>query len=60
MDHIPPLEPHCGSWTVSRKSDGEVIGEFFERRNVEMFNPEKVLIETTLQYLVRINRTARA
>ncbi|MDR8920512.1 hypothetical protein [Burkholderia multivorans] len=54
---IPELEPICGSWVVSRKADGEVIGEFFERRNVEAFDPEKVLVETALQYLIRINRT---
>ena len=56
---IAELEPYCSSWTVTRKADGEVIGEFFDRRNVELFNPEKVIIETTAQYLARINRDLR-
>lgn len=55
MRHIPELEHHCNSWVVTRKADGQVIGEFFNRKNVEQFNPEKVTIETTLQYLCRIN-----
>lgn len=53
---IPELEHHCGSWVVSRKSTGEVIGEFYERSNVEKFNPATCLIETALQYLYRLNR----
>jgi len=57
---IPPLEPHCGSWVVTRKSDGQVIGEFFHRRSVERFNPEKVLIETAAQYMGRLNRDPTA
>lgn len=52
---IPALEHHCGSWVVSRKDTGEVVGEFFNRSNVEKFNPEKVVIETALQYLNRVN-----
>ena len=53
---IPELEPHCGSWVVTRRDTGEVIGEFFHRPNVEKCNPDRVTIETALQYLVRINR----
>lgn len=56
---IPELEPHCGSWVVSRKADGSVIGEFFERSNVERFNPETCLIETAAQYLGRLNQGLR-
>ena len=52
---IPALEPHCGSWIVTRKADGQVVGEFFERRSVERFNPENVIIETAAQYLGRLN-----
>jgi hypothetical protein len=51
---IPELEEHCGSWVVSRL-DGEVVGEFFDRRIVERFDPKKVIIETAMQYLGRIN-----
>lgn len=52
---VPVLEHHCGSWVVSRK-DGSVIGEFFSRKNVELFNGETCIAETTLQYLCRINQ----
>jgi hypothetical protein len=52
---IPKLEPHCGSWVISRRSTGEVIGEFFDRRIVERFDQSKCLIETAAQYLGRIN-----
>lgn len=57
---VPALEPHCGSWIVSRRSTGEVIGEFFKRSNVEQFNPATCLIETAAQYLGRINAAIRA
>lgn len=52
---IPPLEPHCGSWIVSRKS-GAVIGEFYRRRDVEKFNGATCFAETAAQYLGRLNR----
>lgn len=54
--NVPELEHHCGSWVVTRRSTGEVIGEFFVRANVGRFDPEKVLIETAVQYLARVNR----
>ncbi len=53
---IPALEAHCGSWVVSRKDTGEVVGEFWERRTVERFSADKVNIETAAQYLNRLNR----
>ena len=54
---IPELEPHCGSWIITRKDDGEVIGEFYDRKNAEaLFDTGKVVIETAAQYLGRINR----
>lgn len=59
MNHIPELEHHCGSWVITRKSDGRVVGEFFDRENVSMFDPEKVLIETAAAYLARINEEAQ-
>lgn len=55
---IPDLEPHCGSWVVSREN-GEVIGELFERATVERFNPDTCIVETAAQYLGRINRKIR-
>ena len=58
MINVPALEHFCGSWIVSRKS-GEVIGEFFERANVEKFNPDTCFVETAAQYLARVNREIR-
>lgn len=52
---IPNLEPHCGSWIVTRRATGEVIGEFYERSSVERFNPETCLIETAAQHLSRLS-----
>lgn len=54
-NHIPELDHYSGSWVVSSK-DGSIIGEFYERSNVEKFNPETCIIETSLQYLQRVNR----
>jgi hypothetical protein len=58
-DHVPPLEAHCGSWVVTRRATGEVIGEFYDRRNVARFNPATCLIETAQQYLGRVNRAIK-
>jgi hypothetical protein len=55
MIDIPELEPRCGSWIVSLRDTEEVIGEFFDRRTVERFDPERCVVETALQYLGRIN-----
>lgn len=52
--HVPELEPHCNSWVVSRKN-GVVLGEFWNRANVERFNPDTCFVETTAQYLARFN-----
>jgi hypothetical protein len=49
------LEEMNMSWILTCKSDGEVIGEFYDRRMVDRFNPSKVLIETAGEYLGRIN-----
>jgi hypothetical protein len=55
--HIPRLEPQrSGSWVLTRKATGEVIGEIFKPCELLFFNPHKVLIETTLMYLSRINQ----
>lgn len=43
------------SWIITRKSTGEVIGEFFDRRSVARFNPATCLIETVGDYLTRFN-----
>lgn len=58
--HIPPLnDGFSGSWIVSRKN-GEVIGEFYNKKNVEKFNGQTCIVETALQYLQRINKQIAA
>lgn len=56
---IPSLENHCGSWIITRRATGAVIGEFYERSTVMRFNPETCLIETTAQYLGRLNSASQ-
>ena len=58
---IPPLEPWCGSWVVTRRATGAVVGEFFtrDRALVEQFNPATTCVETAQQYLARINRAIK-
>jgi hypothetical protein len=56
MSNVPDLEHHCNSWIAIRKSDGKVIGEFYNLSSVERFNPEKVLIQTAVQYLSSLNK----
>jgi hypothetical protein len=63
IPHIPELERHCGSWVVTDRQTGKVIGEFYRRRTVELcaeFCPNSLLIETAAQYLGRINGEIRA
>ncbi len=57
---IPTLTDGSGSWIVSRRDTGEVVGEFFTRQNVEAFNLDRVIIETARQYLERINAAIKA
>lgn len=57
--HIPELDHFSNSWIVTRIKDGSVIGEFYERSNVEKFNPATCRVETAYQYLTRINRTLK-
>lgn len=56
---IPDLEPWCGSWVVTRRATGEVVGEFYDRRMVERFDPATTVVETAQQYLARLNRAIR-
>lgn len=44
------------TWILTRKSTGEVIGEFYDYKNVLKYDPKKVLIETAREYLGRINQ----
>lgn len=60
MSHVQELNEWCNSWVVTRKATGEVIGEFWNCKNVERFDPAKCLIETTSDYLSRINKEIEA
>ncbi len=53
---MPELEHHSGSWIVVRRATGEVIGEFFDKRSLEKFNPKTVEIMTAAKYLSGLNK----
>lgn len=55
MIYIPELPHNCNSWVVKRLDSDEIIGEFFERSNVEKFDPMKHIVITTLDHLQRLN-----
>lgn len=54
MTAIPPLTRYCNSWVVTPPV-GRAI-ELFTRRNVEKAVAAGWRIETTIDYLHRINR----
>lgn len=53
--HIPELNDGSGSWIVTRKSTGEPVGEFYDRKSVERFDPSKVDVKTAMQHLKGLN-----
>lgn len=57
--HIPELDHFSRAWIVTRKVDNSLIGEFYERSNVEKFNFVTCRVETSMEYLTRINREIR-
>jgi hypothetical protein len=54
-----PKDSFSGSWVVTEKLTGKVVGEFFNQKTVEKINTKKYLVETAGQYLGRINRESR-
>ena len=54
--HVPALPRGCNSWIISRRDTGAVVGEFYDWRNVALFNPETALIETAAGSLARVNQ----
>lgn len=56
MSHIPKLDPFSRTWVAIRKRDGKWLGEFYNLKNVERFNPEKVEVLTHQQYLERLGK----
>jgi len=57
---VPDLEPWCGSWIVSSRTTGLAVLETFERTTAERINQNAYRVETTAQYLGRINRAIRS
>lgn len=55
---MPELEHYAGSWIAVRRATGEVIGEFFNKREVEKFNPKTVKVMTAAAYLAGLNKRA--
>lgn len=59
MSHIPDLPPGCISWVVVHKGTLNAVIECYLRRNVELFNPEKVDVLTAIDYLERLNTSIK-
>ena len=57
--HTPELEPHCGSWIVTRNDTGEAILETFSRKVADAVNRDRYTVQTALQYLVALNRSIK-
>jgi hypothetical protein len=58
-DMAPPLEHHCGSWIIVSKATGLPVLETFSEVVADAINTEKYVVLTALQWLVRLNRSAR-
>jgi hypothetical protein len=56
---IPDLESNCGSWVVVSRATGKPVLETFERRTAEAINQSAYEVLTTLQWLVRLNRSIK-
>lgn len=56
---IPELEPHSGSWIITRITTGEAVAEFWSRSIVERIDRSRFNVETAAAYLGRINRAPR-
>jgi len=54
-----PRDRWSGSWIVTRRDTGEVLGEFYSPTLVAKFNPAVVLVETAHQYLCRFNASLK-
>lgn len=59
---IPNLEPYCGSWIVSamlKNGVMKVIGEFYERKNIEKllaaYPVGTFTVQTAAKYLAKLN-----
>jgi len=60
---IPALEPHCNSWVVVRRDNGEPVAEFHARadrrpaKSLYNFRADRVVILTAAQWLGAVNRS---
>jgi hypothetical protein len=57
---IPPLEPHCGSWIIVRRSTATPVLETFERVTAERINLTAYAVYTAAQWLGTMNRAIKA
>ena len=58
QQHTPELEPHCGSWIVTRNDTGAAVLETFSRKVADAVNRDRYTVQTAAQYLAQLNRTA--
>lgn len=56
---IPELEPHCGSWIVTRPN-GEIVCETFDRATAQSAAEQGLTVKTAAQHLASLNRRALA
>lgn len=56
---LPELEPHCGSWVIVRRDNGEAVCEIqrSSRRLAEHFRADRVVAVTAAQWLGGLNRS---
>jgi len=57
--HAPELEPHCGSWIVTRTATGEAVLETWSRKVADAINRDRYTVQTAAQYLGALNRKIR-
>ena len=59
MASIPPLEPHCHSWVIVARDNGQPVLETYERKTAEAVNQDRYEVITALQWLVRFDKSSR-
>ena len=55
----PELEPHCGSWIVTRNDTGAAVLETHSRKVADAINRDRYTVQTAAQYLGALNRKIR-
>lgn len=57
--HTPELEPHCGSWIITRNDTGAAVLETYSRKIADAVNRKRYTVHTALQYLAALNRSIK-